>query len=708
MYEIELPKKIKPKIPLTKGYEGMTSSTLRCRELSIEDRKEMKRKAEVEAARDCGLSNSDGFIAMLQSRFGSVAAGWRMLLDPEDRGKVSRAVFYKAARDMGFTNDIRSLWEKLDDDHSMTITLQELDEDAALAIKAIKEAAAAKHGNALKAWINGMDLDKSGRLDKDEFVEVMKRLECKGNADYIFKQLLLCPAERKFVCLDDWDRAAYFCHLRDDTEMVTVSGSKLERSNFEGQKARQKEEAARKAEQESLMGASNRKGFDLIMRQLHGNIVCGWRNIFDPDQKGRTSKADFFRGCREIGFAGDSRKFWNTLDDDNSGFISLGEIHPQAHIAIESFRKLLDARFGTPAIAWRDFLDKDRSGRLELHEFVTACAELGYDGDAKQLFIWLRMDHNAKFMSLTDIDKHAATCMAAGDWDMVAIRGTAQERRKAVALAMRHAIQQARLEREAADSGARTVDGLKQLLRGKYGTVAAGWRQVFDPKDLGRVSERVFFQACQSIGYAGALGACWKQLGPKGGATGGFLRLENIDPQAAEATHDFKTALGKACGNLCRGWRKKLDVDNSLRVELGEFVEGCKAIGYTKSPKKAFRSMQRDPGKPFLFIEDFDKDAAKAMKDEDLDMDFTPSPYTFWAQGDVDAKQRWTEVRDVVRKGGSLLRTITKNAEERRDGADGATPGPKPAEAPGNAAEAKPAEAKPAEEPAEVSNEVPP
>ena len=199
----------------------MTSSTLRCRELSIEDRKEMKRKAEEEAARDCGLSNSDGFIAMLQSRFGSVAAGWRMLLDPEDRGKVSRAVFYKAARDMGFTNDIRSLWEKLDDDHSMTITLQELDEDAALAIKAIKEAAAAKHGNALKAWINGMDLDKSGRLDKDEFVEVMKRLECKGNADYIFKQLLLCPAERKFVCLDDWDRAAYFCHLRDDTEMVS-------------------------------------------------------------------------------------------------------------------------------------------------------------------------------------------------------------------------------------------------------------------------------------------------------------------------------------------------------------------------------------------------------------------------------------------------------------------------------------------------------
>ena len=77
-------------------------------------------------------------------------------------------------------------------------------------------------------------------------------------------------------------------------------------------------------------------------------------------------------------------------------------------------------------------------------------------------------------------------------------------------------------------------------------------------------------------------------------------------------------------------------------------------------PLSAYRSPR--------FIEDFDKDAAKAMKDEDLDMDFTPSPYTFWAQGDVDAKQRWTEVRDVVRKGGSLLRTITKNAEERRDG----------------------------------------
>lgn len=144
--------------------------------------------------------------------------------------------------------------------------------------------------------------------------------------------------------------------------------------------------------------------------------------------------------------------------------------------------------------------------------------------------------------------------------------------------------------------------------------------------------------------------------------------MENIDPKAAEATHDFKFALGKACGNLLRGWRKKLDVDNSLRVELGEFLEGCKAIGYIKSGKRAFKAMQRDPGKPFLTIEDFDKDAAKALKDQDLDMEFTPSPYTLFEQGDVDAKKRWSEIQSVVKRGASLLKVMTENAEKRKTG----------------------------------------
>merc|ERR1719407_293780 len=57
LYEIPLPKKIKPKIPLTKGYENLTESTLRCRELSLEDRENRRKRVAAEAALDCGLSS---------------------------------------------------------------------------------------------------------------------------------------------------------------------------------------------------------------------------------------------------------------------------------------------------------------------------------------------------------------------------------------------------------------------------------------------------------------------------------------------------------------------------------------------------------------------------------------------------------------------------------------------------------------------------
>ena len=42
---------------------------------------------------------------------------------------------------------------------------------------------------------------------------------------------------------------------------------------------------------------------------------------------------------------------------------------------------------------WNNILDTDKSGRLELSEFVEAMPKIGYEGDAKKLFEYLKRDH---------------------------------------------------------------------------------------------------------------------------------------------------------------------------------------------------------------------------------------------------------------------------------------------------------------------------
>ena len=55
-----------------------------------------------------------------------------------------------------------------------------------------------------------------------------------------------------------------------------------------------------------------------------------WKHI-DEDQNGRLSRAEFYTFLRKIGFGGNAKQLWADLDDDNSGFISLEELEPEAH-----------------------------------------------------------------------------------------------------------------------------------------------------------------------------------------------------------------------------------------------------------------------------------------------------------------------------------------------------------------------------------------
>lgn len=74
-------------------------------------------------------------------------------------------------------------------------------------------------------------------------------------------------------------------------------------------------------------------------------------------------------------------KAWRKLDEDLSGFITLGEIDRESHDLLTSFKDWADGSFGSVAMAFK-FLDKDGSGELTFSEFRKACKKYRWKGDS--------------------------------------------------------------------------------------------------------------------------------------------------------------------------------------------------------------------------------------------------------------------------------------------------------------------------------------
>ena len=94
-----------------------------------------------------GAWNWDSLKTLLIKNFGSVVRAWRIALAKTGTNRVSRAEFAVRVRDLGYTADVRALWDELDDDGSGFITLNELDHDAAVDLQAWLQILESKYFN---------------------------------------------------------------------------------------------------------------------------------------------------------------------------------------------------------------------------------------------------------------------------------------------------------------------------------------------------------------------------------------------------------------------------------------------------------------------------------------------------------------------------------------------------------------------------------
>merc|ERR1719456_497280 len=140
-------------------------------------------------------------------------------------------------------------------------------------------------------------------------------------------------------------------------------------------------ESKRKRREEAVKrmtpGAREVYRFREFLIKKFGNLVRGWVLVFDRDKSGSVTRKEFFAALNEIKYKGDASTLWRRIDKDHSGTMTLSELAPKSSDEIADFKHWARRKYGGMKEALVA-MDTDRSGKLNLAEFVKACVDNGF------------------------------------------------------------------------------------------------------------------------------------------------------------------------------------------------------------------------------------------------------------------------------------------------------------------------------------------
>lgn len=296
-------------------------------------------------------TDADEFRAILVSKYGSITRAWRNGLDSDSNGYLDFCEFCRAARTLGITGHLRTLWFNLDVDDSGTISLFELDQRAATVLEKFRAKSTSKYDSIHDMWTKCLDQDGSKTVSYAEFEAHV------GELGYH----------------DDDERWELF-------NLLVRPGSTL--ITFEDIAFLQKWED-KKREQ--------------VFRK---RVNCSWVNK-DPFIRGRLTLPSIAGGhSRGTTLApsdsSDSFGTWTSgaaAEEDYSAVVGTS-VEKQK----EDFKRFLLEKFGSLPRAF-DAMDANRNGYLSLNEFQThVCTVLRYCRYKEASRLFLAFNKNADAM----------------------------------------------------------------------------------------------------------------------------------------------------------------------------------------------------------------------------------------------------------------------------------------------------------------------
>jgi len=176
--------------------------------------------------------------------------------------------------------------------------------------------------------------------------------------------------------------------------------------------------------------------------------------------------------------------------------------------------------------------------------------------------------------------------------------------RQRLSTLQREMVRDTRAEDDAGFLGTKGAKGFKAHLQLKYGSLVAGWRAL-DTDGNVRLSHGEFLTACRKIGFHGNLKHLWKELHANGSGT---ISLKELDSEVGHYVETFKTALVAKYGDIATAWHEGLDMNQSGRIEQGEFDACVQDLGLDLNPKKLY-SILKPASAQDMSLADFDPEA---------------------------------------------------------------------------------------------------
>jgi len=576
-----------------------------------------------------GLHTLPGFKRALIVRCGSLLGAWRDL-DLDGNGRLSFGEFTKALCNLGFHGDIKGLWKQLrrDRPNDEFVMFGNLDPVTDKMIKELKQKLCEQHGNILIGWLKGIDEVGTGCCDLPQFEHCCSRIGFSGDAKKLFHSMQP-EAGRRFVTLKDFDTQAYLALSRGDFRMLsedhTHNKSPLQMTFEERQQQgfffqiRRSWDAAQREDFKHATKSANGpefridsvEGFNDLCKRYCGSLMGAWRAVLDTDHDGRVTYGEFCKGARQLGYAGSIKQLWLTLDNDQSGHITLNEIDPEVHAMVTNFLGLLCQRYTTLDRAWRVGFRKDPHGCIDEGEMTKMCADLGISqAHASKLFHSLQPMPGRALLSIWDLDPECSRKRKRGEVPLLRDPGSPRKSVGVLAGSEQKTLQRVpstdSLDTKTSGSiliaGQSSLQYLRKVLRNHYSSTVAAWRTALDPQMLGHTSFAKFCMALQDAAFYGSVKGLWQEVTSNN--LEGDCTLRDLDFDAATVLDCFREQLIIQCGGITQGWQQVLDPTHAGCIDEEAFVKVVTEKFSVKSPKKLFNLLKARHGQRSIRRED--------------------------------------------------------------------------------------------------------
>jgi len=155
---------------------------------------------------DCRHLGLGDLKAILLRKYGNLLRAWRLLFDPEQRGRCSHAVYVKGCKEVGFHGDLKCAWSELTDGEiHRPMYIQDLDPAADRMMHDFTEALRKHYGSPKDGWYAVLRAHGAfGRMTPEAFETVC--LDMGFGPKFAKKVFAFLDLDLdRCVSLDEWD-----------------------------------------------------------------------------------------------------------------------------------------------------------------------------------------------------------------------------------------------------------------------------------------------------------------------------------------------------------------------------------------------------------------------------------------------------------------------------------------------------------------------